>query len=163
YYDFKRVHPDTREDWPFTPDDLPVIEKKMREIIQRNAPFTKDRAWHTGTDIAAPEGTPVYTPSCGTVVFSGFKPAYGETIEIAFGDGSKMRFAQLASRDVMVGDEVTVGTRIGSVGMTGRATGPHLHLEHWKKTLNEETGETEYQPHDPMMAEGLVLFAGGSR
>jgi len=42
YYDFKRFHPDTREDWPFTPDDLPVIEKKMREIIQRNAPFTKE-------------------------------------------------------------------------------------------------------------------------
>ncbi|MBO6759053.1 MAG: threonine--tRNA ligase [Roseibium sp.] len=42
YYDFKRVHPDTRDDWPFTPDDLPVIEKKMREIIQRNAPFTKE-------------------------------------------------------------------------------------------------------------------------
>ena len=130
---------------------------------KRKDPFTKDSAWHKGTDIAAPEGTPVYTPSCGTVVFSGFKPAYGETIEIAFGDGSKMRFAQLANRDVEVGDEVSVGTKIGSVGMTGRATGPHLHLEHWKKTLNEETGETEYQPHDPMMAEGLVLFAGGSR
>ncbi|GGB59672.1 threonine--tRNA ligase [Roseibium aquae] len=42
YYDFKRVHPDTREDWPFTPDDLPVIEKKMHEVIQRNAPFTKE-------------------------------------------------------------------------------------------------------------------------
>lgn len=130
---------------------------------KRKDPFSKDSAWHKGTDIAAPEGTPVYTPSCGTVVFSGFKPAYGETIEIAFGDGSKMRFAQLASRDVEVGDEVSVGTKIGSVGMTGRATGPHLHLEHWKKTVNEETGETEYQPHDPMMAEGLVLFAGGSR
>ncbi|QKV17779.1 threonine--tRNA ligase [Oricola thermophila] len=42
YYDFKRVHPDTREDWPFTPEDLPLIEKKMREIIQRNEPFTKE-------------------------------------------------------------------------------------------------------------------------
>ncbi|WP_321502797.1 threonine--tRNA ligase [Breoghania sp.] len=42
YYDFKRVHPDTREDWPFTPEDLPVIEKKMRELIQKNAPFTKE-------------------------------------------------------------------------------------------------------------------------
>ena len=42
YYDFKRVHPDTREDWPFTPDDLPVIEKKMREIIKRNDAFTKE-------------------------------------------------------------------------------------------------------------------------
>ncbi|MCJ7995798.1 threonine--tRNA ligase [Rhizobium cremeum] len=42
YYDFKRVHPDTREDWPFTPEDLPKIEKKMKEIIQRNAAFTKE-------------------------------------------------------------------------------------------------------------------------
>jgi len=42
YYDFKRVDPETREDWPFTPDDLPLIEKKMREIIQRNSPFTKE-------------------------------------------------------------------------------------------------------------------------
>jgi len=42
YYDFKRVHPDTREDWPFTPEDLTVIEKKMREIIARNEPFTKE-------------------------------------------------------------------------------------------------------------------------
>lgn len=42
YYDFKRVHPDTREDWPFTPEDLPKIEKKMKEIIQKNAAFTKE-------------------------------------------------------------------------------------------------------------------------
>jgi threonyl-tRNA synthetase len=42
YYDFKRVHPDSQEDWPFTPDDLPKIEKRMKEIIQRNKPFTKE-------------------------------------------------------------------------------------------------------------------------
>ncbi|MCK7614540.1 threonine--tRNA ligase [Roseibium sediminicola] len=42
YYDFKRVHPDTGDDWPFHPDDLPVIEKKMREIIARGAQFTKE-------------------------------------------------------------------------------------------------------------------------
>lgn len=42
YYDFKRVHPETKENWPFTTDDLEVIEKKMREIIQRNQPFTKE-------------------------------------------------------------------------------------------------------------------------
>ncbi|TWF46363.1 threonine--tRNA ligase [Neorhizobium alkalisoli] len=42
YYDFKRVHPDSREDWPFTPEDLPKIEAKMKEIIARNEPFTKE-------------------------------------------------------------------------------------------------------------------------
>ncbi len=42
YYDFKRVHPDSGDDWPFTPDDLPVIEKKMKEVIGRGKPFTKE-------------------------------------------------------------------------------------------------------------------------
>jgi threonyl-tRNA synthetase len=42
YYDFKRVHPESREDWPFTPDDLPKIEAKMKEIIARNDAFTKE-------------------------------------------------------------------------------------------------------------------------
>ncbi|WJR66568.1 threonine--tRNA ligase [Neorhizobium sp. CSC1952] len=42
YYDFKRVHPDTREDWPFTPEDLPRIEARMKEIVARNKPFTKE-------------------------------------------------------------------------------------------------------------------------
>ncbi|MEM5518522.1 M23/M56 family metallopeptidase [Henriciella sp. AS95] len=144
-----------------------VLESEKAKITSkfgnRKDPFSKKERWHKGTDIGAPEGTPVYTPSCGTVVFSGYKPNYGETVEIAFDDGSKMRFAQLSDRDVEVGEEISVGTKIGAVGMSGRATGPHLHLEHWKKAINEETGETEYQPHDPMMAEGLVLFAGGSR
>jgi len=42
YYDFKRVDPDSGDDWPFTPEDLPVIEKKMREIIQRGDAFTRE-------------------------------------------------------------------------------------------------------------------------
>ncbi|POF31624.1 threonine--tRNA ligase [Roseibium marinum] len=42
YYDFKRVHPDSGDDWPFHPEELPVIEKKMREIIARGAQFTKE-------------------------------------------------------------------------------------------------------------------------
>jgi len=42
YYDFKRVHPETGDDWPFHPDELPVIEEKMREIIARGAQFTKE-------------------------------------------------------------------------------------------------------------------------
>lgn len=42
YYDFKRVHPDSGDDWPFTPEELPEIEKKMREIVLRGAQFTKE-------------------------------------------------------------------------------------------------------------------------
>ncbi|WP_084420101.1 M23/M56 family metallopeptidase [Henriciella litoralis] len=127
---------------------------------KRPDPFSNTIKWHKGTDIAAPKGTPVYTPSCGTVVFSGYKVNYGETIEIAFSDGSHMRFAQLADRDVEVGEEVAVGTQIGTVGMSGRATGPHLHLEHWTITKDKD-GISKLKPSDPSKSEGLVLMAGG--
>ncbi|MEE2879545.1 MAG: M23/M56 family metallopeptidase [Pseudomonadota bacterium] len=128
---------------------------------ERKDPWTQETRSHKGTDIAAPEGTPVHTPSCGKVVYSGFKEGYGEVIEIAYSDGTKMRFGQLSKRLVEKGDEVEGGSVIGKVGMSGRATGPHLHLEYWKPTLDAETGEKKYKPHDPESAESLVLYAAG--
>lgn len=128
---------------------------------ERKHPIDRKIAWHNGTDINAPMGTPVQAPTCGTVVFSGFKDGYGEVVEMAFGDGSKMRFGQLSERLVNVGDEVSGGTMIGKVGMSGRATGPHLHLEHWYPETDAHTGEHAMKPHDPALTPGLVLFAGG--
>ncbi|WP_300396058.1 M23/M56 family metallopeptidase [Henriciella sp.] len=129
---------------------------------ERTHPVTKKPVFHNGTDIKAPMGTPVHTPGCGTVVLSASKKGYGETVEIAFGDGSKMRFAQLSERLVEVGDEVNAGTVIGKVGMSGKyATGPHLHLEHWQPQLDAESGETELKPLDPQKSAGLVLYAAG--
>ena len=128
---------------------------------KRPDPFTREKAWHQGTDIGAPEGTPVHTPGCGNVVFSGNKGGYGEVIEVAYADGTKMRFGQLSKRLVEKGDEVETGTIIGKVGMSGRATGPHLHLEYWRPAKDEVTGEEKYAPSDPQAAESLVLFAAG--
>ena len=129
---------------------------------ERTHPVTKEAVFHNGTDIKAPMGTPVHAPACGTVVFSGPKGNYGEVVEIAFGDGSKMRFAQLSERFAAVGDEVRAGAVIGKVGMSGQyATGPHLHLEHWRPQLDAETGEMKMQPLDPQTSAGLVLHAAG--
>ncbi|WP_084398065.1 M23/M56 family metallopeptidase [Henriciella aquimarina] len=129
-----------------------LISPKARvtsEFGERTHPVTKEAKFHNGTDIAAPAGTPVHTPDCGKVVYSGVKEGYGETVEIAFDDGSKMRFAQLEARKVALGDSVSAGTVIGTVGMSGKlATGPHLHLEHW---VNGE-------PANPRQAAGLVLY-----
>ncbi|RIJ14850.1 hypothetical protein D1227_09740 [Henriciella mobilis] len=128
---------------------------------ERKDPIKKKIAFHNGTDIGAPLGTPVHAPACGKVIFSGYKDGYGETIEVAYGDGSKMRFAQLSERFVHHGEEVTAGSVIGHVGMSGRATGPHLHLEHWEPTLDPETGDVKMSPVDPRKTAGLVLYTNG--
>ena len=128
---------------------------------KRADPINKKAGFHKGTDIKATMGTPVFAPSCGTVVFSGPKEGYGETVEVAFGDGTKMRFAQLSKRLVEKGDEVGAGMKIGKVGMSGRATGPHLHLEYWAPQTDAETGKTAMAPLDPRQTKGLHLFAAG--
>ncbi|WP_300380042.1 M23/M56 family metallopeptidase [Henriciella sp.] len=128
---------------------------------KRSDPLNGKVRLHKGTDIKAPMGTPVHTPGCGTVIFSDFKKGYGETIEIAYEDGTRMRFSQLSKRLVTAGDEVSTGTVIGKVGASGRATGPHLHLEHWKPGVDSKTGKTALAPQDPQTTEGLVLYAAG--
>ena len=137
------------------------VAKISSNFGKRTDPVSGKTRLHQGTDIKAPMGTPVHMPSCGTVVFSGPKDGYGETIEVAFEDGSKMRFAQLSKRLVSTGDEVRGGTVIGEVGASGRATGPHLHLEHWRSVTDAETGETVLEPRDPRESAGLVLHAAG--
>ena len=92
-------------------------------------PFTGMRAFHEGMDFMAEVGTPAYAAAGGMVVYSDFHPQYGNMIEIDHGNGLITRYAHLSRRMVKVGDVVLSGGRIGSVGSTGRATGPHLHFE----------------------------------
>ena len=83
---------------------------------------------HSGMDIAAPEGTPVKAPAGGIVTFadSGLYLT-GGTLLIDHGHGVSSNFLHLSRIDVKPGDRVEQGQVVGAVGMTGRATGPHLH------------------------------------
>jgi murein DD-endopeptidase MepM/ murein hydrolase activator NlpD len=92
-------------------------------------PYTADRAMHQGLDIAAPFGKDVVSPSDGTVVFSGLEDSYGKVLVIDHGYGVKTRYGHLAQIDVKPGERVSRGQKIGTVGNTGRSTGPHLHYE----------------------------------
>lgn len=95
----------------------------------RESPFTKERDVHLGLDIAAPVGSPFYAPADGVVIFSGQKDGYGNFIMIAHGYGVISRFGHNAENLVEPGQKVMRGEQIGTVGMTGRTTGPHLHYE----------------------------------
>ncbi len=94
-------------------------------------PFTRRPAFHSGLDFAGPTNSPIYSTAPGVVSFTGVRSGYGKTIEIDHGRGFKTRYAHLQAIGVRPGQKVTVGTRIGGMGSTGRSTGPHLHYEVW--------------------------------
>lgn len=86
--------------------------------------------YHTGHDFAAPVGTPVYAALAGTVIDVGYEGAYGNAIRIRHHDAEIVTmYAHLSETDVRAGQEVLRGQRIGSIGVTGRTTGAHLHFE----------------------------------
>ncbi len=86
------------------------------------------KSWHSGLDVAAKQGTPIKAPAAGIITFA--KPDLyltGGTVLIDHGMGVSSNFLHLSRLDVKVGDRVEQGQVIGLVGMTGRATGPHMH------------------------------------
>ena len=84
---------------------------------------------HQGIDISAPRGTTVVAADSGTVIRSTSAGAYGNMIVICHGNGMTTLYAHLNTRAVGVGASVSKGQMIGTVGSTGRSTGPHLHFE----------------------------------
>lgn len=86
------------------------------------------KAPHFGTDIAAPEGSPVIAPADGVVRLAE-RDLYltGGTIILDHGHGIYSSYLHLSALDVKAGQSVKQGERLGAVGKTGRATGPHLH------------------------------------
>jgi murein DD-endopeptidase MepM/ murein hydrolase activator NlpD len=91
---------------------------------------TKHRVlFHQGVDFAAPYGSPVVAVADGMVTFSGRKSGYGNMIEIRHVDGYSTRYGHNSSNLVQEGQQVRRGQKIGAVGATGTATGPHVHFE----------------------------------
>lgn len=112
---------------------------KPIELSRISSGFTNSRfhpilrRWraHRGVDYAANSGTPVQATGSGVVVRRGWGEAYGRVIDLRHPNGFLTRYAHLGgwARGLVVGSRVTQGEVIGYVGMTGLATGPHLHYE----------------------------------
>ncbi|MCH8950653.1 MAG: peptidoglycan DD-metalloendopeptidase family protein [Proteobacteria bacterium] len=89
----------------------------------------RGRSMHTGLDIAAPRGTPIYATADGIVTFAGRQRGYGRVVKIRHAFGFETVYAHLNRARVKVGQRVGRGDRIGDMGSTGRSTGNHVHYE----------------------------------
>jgi murein DD-endopeptidase MepM/ murein hydrolase activator NlpD len=87
-------------------------------------------SWHSGIDLRAPTGTPVYAAGAGQVVWAGWRGGgWGLLVIVAHGHGERSMYAHLSRIDVRLGVWIGQGVRVGLIGASGDATGPHLHFE----------------------------------
>ncbi|MDX6413358.1 MAG: hypothetical protein QOH23_768, partial [Gaiellaceae bacterium] len=90
----------------------------------------RGNSWHSGIDLPAPMSTPVYSAAAGQVVWAGWRDGgWGFLVIVAHGHGERSMYAHLSRIDVRVGVWIGQGVRVGLVGASGDATGPHLHFE----------------------------------
>lgn len=107
----------------------------------RNDPFTGNRSFHNGIDLAIYKGTPVYSALEGRVTSTGYSKIYGNYVIIRHHSGYQTLYGHLNSILTSNGKYVTQTSKIGTVGSTGRSTGPHLHFTVYKNgaTINPAT------------------------
>jgi len=124
----------------------PILNKDLRSTASgygpRIDPVYRVPTFHSGMDFTARIGTDVYSTGEGRISFAGWKRGYGNLIEIDHGYQYKTWYAHLNEIKVRSGQKVVRGDIIGSVGTSGKSTGPHLHYEvHYK---GEPVNPTNY-------------------
>jgi murein DD-endopeptidase MepM/ murein hydrolase activator NlpD len=105
-----------------------LVHPLRPRITDRFGP--RGNRFHTGIDYPAPSGAPVTAAGRGRVVFAGWDSGgYGKLVVVEHPQGVRSMYAHLSRIDVGQGQSVVAGARVGAVGATGFATGPHLHFE----------------------------------
>lgn len=111
----------------------PILNKDLTKVASgfgyRIDPVYHTRKMHTGMDFTAPTGTDIFATGNGVVTFAGWKQGYGNTIIIDHGFGYETLYAHLKKIKVHVRQKINRTDIIGTVGSTGKSTGPHLHYE----------------------------------
>ncbi len=118
---------------------IPAIQPIANKDLKRTAsgfgwridPIYRTRRFHQGMDFSAPTGTEIFATGNGTVINAGWAQGYGNTVVIDHGFGYVTLYAHMhqIKRGLRRGTKVTRGEVIGTVGNTGKSTGPHLHYE----------------------------------
>ena len=127
--DSLQAHHDLLRSTPsISPTDGPITS---RFSLARLHPIYHEDRMHEGVDIYAPEGTPIQATAKGVISYVGYKPGYGNTVEIDHGYGYMTRYAHALKFLVERGQPVDRGNPIAQVGRTGTATAEHVHYEIW--------------------------------
>jgi murein DD-endopeptidase MepM/ murein hydrolase activator NlpD len=115
---------------------------------------------HMGTDYAAPTGTPVHAAGDGRVSFAGGRGGYGNAVVLSHGSNVSTLYGHMSrfARNIHVGTHVQQGEVIGYVGMTGLATGPHLHYEYLTNGVHRNPQTVQLPGAEPLRAEALQRF-----
>lgn len=127
----------------------------------RGHPTDGGRKFHTGVDIAAPEGTPVKAAKSGVVTKAEFGKSgsgygsFGNVVVVDHGDGMQTVYAHLSGYAAKAGDKVSAGQTIGYVGSTGKSTGNHLHFIVQKSGLTVPTEKNTVDP-TPLLKGGKL-------
>lgn len=117
-----------------TPTEWPTLSTRLTSNFgYRSDPFRGRAAFHAGIDIAGNIGDPIYAAGAGKVITTDKDNSHGNYIVIEHPGGLQSWYLHLSAIGVNAGDTVTKGQEIGSLGNTGRSTGPHLHFEIVKK------------------------------
>ena len=113
------------------PIERPLGGKNWRTSLfgYRKDPFTGRRAFHNGYDYAAAQGSPIFAAADGVVVYGGRLGNYGNAVQVYHGGGVSTLYGHMRDITAEPWEHVRRGDVIGTVGNTGRSTGPHLHYE----------------------------------
>lgn len=119
----------------------PITGRLTSPFGYRRDPFTGRKSFHTGIDIAAPTGTPIKLTLDGTVSYTGYSTIYGNYVIVTHSGGYQSMYGHMHTIKVKRGQILSQGSIIGTVGNTGRSTGPHVHFSVYKngKLINPLT------------------------
>ena len=155
----------------YTPEGRPMRKAFLRAPVEftrissvfnphRMHPILNRIRGHMGTDYAAPIGTPVHAAGDGLVSFRGTRGGYGNAIVLAHGRNVSTLYGHLSrfARNLHAGEHVRQGETIGYVGMTGLATGPHLHYEYLSNGVHMDPQTVRLPGAEPLEAAALHRF-----
>jgi murein DD-endopeptidase MepM/ murein hydrolase activator NlpD len=170
YRAVRYVGPNGRADY-YTPDGRPVRKAFLRypvdyarissgfSLARRHPVLNRVRA-HKGIDFAAATGTPIKAAGAGRVVSRGRNGGYGNVVVLAHGKGITTLYGHMSrfAKGLSVGDRVAQGQVIGYVGMTGLATGPHVHYEYRVNGVHQNPARVTVPKADPIPASLMADF-----
>jgi murein DD-endopeptidase MepM/ murein hydrolase activator NlpD len=155
----------------YTPNGLAMRKAFLRAPVEftrvssafnphRHHPILNLIRGHMGTDYAAPTGTPVHAAGDGHVSFEGQRGGYGNAIVLTHGANVSTLYGHMSrfARNVHLGTRVQQGDVIGYVGMTGLATGPHLHYEYLTGGVHRNPQTVQLPGAEPLRAQELQRF-----